>query len=131
MLLDNLTALMLPHGAEPKRMFGGTAFMLNGNLALGTHRKTGLIVRVGPDAVPIALALGATQMVMGARVMKGWVLTEETRSADLQAWIDLALAFNRTLPPEAAKKAQRTTWRAKAGPVNPAPSAAADGDDQL
>ena len=106
-LLDGLTALMLRHGAEPKRMFGGVAFMLNGNLAIGTHRKTGLIVRVGPDAVPQALEMGASQMEMGTRVMKGWVLTEDTLNEDLPQWIALALAFNRTLPPEAAKKKPR------------------------
>lgn len=107
MLLEELTRLLTPLGAEPRRMFAGTCFMLNGNLLIGTHRATGLIVRVGPDAMPQALALGATPMVMGAREMKGWVLTEDTPAADLPAWIDLALAFNRTLPPEAAKKRSR------------------------
>lgn len=107
MLLNTLTDLLAPLGVEPRRMFGGTCFMLNGNLLIGTHRATGLIVRVGPDAMPQALAMGATQMVMGARPMKGWVLTENTPPADLPAWIDLALAFNRSLPPEAAKKRSR------------------------
>jgi hypothetical protein len=93
MLLDDLTALMLPHGAEAKRMFGGT------------HRKTGLIVRVGPDATAHALAMGATQMVMGARVMKGWVLVD--MPSEITPWVNLALAFNRTLPPEAAKRRSR------------------------
>lgn len=105
MLLDDLTALMLPHGAEAKRMFGGTAFMLHGNLTIGTHRKTGLIVRVGPDATAHALAMGATQMVMGARVMKGWVLVD--MPSEITPWVNLALAFNRTLPPEAAKSRSR------------------------
>ena len=68
-LLEDLTALMLPHGAEAKRMFGGTAFMLNGNLAIGTHRKTGLIVRalvVTPWQEALAHG-GDAQMVMGER----------------------------------------------------------------
>lgn len=105
MLLDALTAMMLPHGARPQRMFGGTAFMLNGNLTIGIHQKTGLIVRVGVDATAQALAMGATQMVMGQRVMNGWVLVD--RPADLTPWIALALAFNRTLPAGAAKKTPR------------------------
>ena len=111
MLLEDLTALMLPHGAEAKRMFGGAAFMLNGNLAIGTHRKTGLIVRVGQDATAQAIAMGATQMVMGERVMKGWVLVDpstELGLAEIVPWVELALAFNRTLPPEAAKRRSRT-----------------------
>ena len=105
MLVEDLTALMLPHGAEAKRMFGGTAFMLNGNLVIGTHKKTGLIVRVGPHATAEAVALGATRMVMGAREMKGWVLVDAP--AEIGPWVNLALAFNRTLPPEAAKRKSR------------------------
>ena len=105
MLLDDLTALMIAHGATPRRMFGGTAFMLNGNLAIGTNRKTGLIVRVGADAVPLALTMGATQMMMGERVMKGWVLVDAP--PEVAPWVDLALVFNRTLPPEAAKSRSR------------------------
>ncbi|MGV8987003.1 MAG: TfoX/Sxy family protein [Cypionkella sp.] len=106
MLACDLTALMTPHGAEIRRMFGGTAFMVNGNLAIGTYRKTGLIVRVGPDATAHAVGMGATQMVMGTRVMKGWVLVD--MPDDLVPWIDMALAFNHTLPPDAAKHRSRT-----------------------
>ncbi len=105
MLLDDLSALMLPHGAVPQRMFGGTAFMLNGNLAIGTHQKTGLIVRVGPEAAPQAIVMGARQMEMGGRVMKGWVLVDAP--AALGPWVDLAVGFNQTLPPDAAKKRSR------------------------
>ncbi|MBI1171220.1 RNA methyltransferase [bacterium] len=107
MLLDSLTLLMQPHGAEVRRMFGGTCFMLNGNLVIGTHRTTGLIVRVGPEGTAQALAMGARQMTMGEQVMKGWVLVEAP--SDLAPWIDLALAFNRTLPPDAAKRGKRRT----------------------
>lgn len=105
MVQGDLTARMLSHGAEARRMFGSLCFMLNGNLVIGTHHKSGLIVRVGPDATAEALSRGATQMVMGARVMKGWVLVEAP--SDLTPWVDLALAFNRTLPPEAAKPRSR------------------------
>jgi TfoX/Sxy family transcriptional regulator of competence genes len=105
MLLDDLTTAMSKLGAEAKRMFGGTCFMLNGNLVIGTHGKTGLIVRVGLAATARALALGAAQMVMGERVMKGWVLVESP--SDVAPWVELALAFNRTLPPEAARRRSR------------------------
>lgn len=88
-------------------MFGGTAFMLNGNLAIGTRQKTGLIVRVGPEATAAVIALGARQMVMGARELKGWAFVDA--ATDLAPWVDLAPAFNRTLPPEAAKK---RSWKA-------------------
>jgi TfoX/Sxy family transcriptional regulator of competence genes len=104
MLAQTLTTLMAPHGAEAKRMFGGTCFMVNGNLVIGTH-KDGLIVRIGVDAMEQAKALGAVPMFMGGRTMKGWVSVEAPE--DLTRWIDLAIAFNRTLPPEAAKRRSR------------------------
>lgn len=104
MLDKALIDLMLPHGAEIRRMFGGICFMVNGNLVIGTH-KGGLIVRIGPDAMAQAQALGAMPMVMAGRTMKGWVSVEAPK--DLPLWIGLALAFNRTLPPEAAKQRSR------------------------
>ena len=85
-------------------MFGGTCFMVNGNLVIGTH-KDGLIVRIGPEAMEQAQALGAAPMFMGGRTMKGWVSVDAP--GDLAPWIDLAMAFNRTLPPEAAKRRSR------------------------
>lgn len=104
MLDKALTDLMMPHGAEVRRMFGGTCFMVNGNLVIGTH-KGGLIVRIGPDAMAQARTLGAVPMIMGGRTMKGWVLVEAPE--DLHLWIRLALTFNRTLPHEAAKQRSR------------------------
>jgi hypothetical protein len=73
-LLDRLTALREPHGARVQKMFGGTAFLVQENLAIGTHRD-GVIVRVGPAAMPAAAAArGARPMVMGGRSMSGWIL---------------------------------------------------------
>ena len=46
---ERLKALLTPHGAENKSMFGGTCFLIGGNMAIGTL-KEGLIVRVGKEA---------------------------------------------------------------------------------
>ncbi len=104
MLDQSLTALMAPHGAEARRMFDGTCFMVNGNLMIGTH-KDGLIVRIGAEAVEQGQALGARPMLMAGRPMKGWVSVAAPE--DLTLWIDLAMAFNRTLPRKAAKRRSR------------------------
>ena len=104
---DRLKTLLEPLGAVPKRMFSGTGFMLNGNLLLGTH-KGGLIVRVGPDAQAAAVKRqGAKAMEMGGRQMNGWVVVDAlgaNTETQLRRWIDMAPAFNKTLPPDAAKK---------------------------
>lgn len=109
-LLDRLEALLQPHAPRVQKMFGGTGFLVNENLVVGTLKDGGLLVRVGPDAVPAALDDPfATQMEMGGRVMKGWILVSPDGIADaesLRAWVARALDFNRTLPP-AASKAKR------------------------
>lgn len=105
MLVEDLSAVLLPLGAEPRKMFAGTCFMLNGNLAIGTHRD-GLIVRVGPEAEAEALAQGARIMEMGGRAMRGWVLVDQV--GELLPWIEMALAFNRSLPPDAAKRKRKS-----------------------
>lgn len=71
-LLDQLDTLMRPLAPRVPKMFGGTAFLVNENLVIGTHRD-GLIVRIGRPAMGKALQDPfASQMQMGGRVMAGW-----------------------------------------------------------
>jgi TfoX N-terminal domain len=47
-LVDRLRAALPAKGLSEQRMFGGTGFMLDGNMVAGTFRQ-GLLVRVGKD----------------------------------------------------------------------------------
>jgi TfoX/Sxy family transcriptional regulator of competence genes len=99
------------------RMFGGIGFMLNGNLVVAASRR-GLLARVGKDQQRAALARpGARPMVMRGRVLEGYIYVDPPALADRAAvkpWVQLALAFVRTLPPKAArKKAGRAKAKAK------------------
>jgi len=101
------------------RMFGGIGFMLNGNLVVAASRR-GLLARVGKDQQRDALARpGARPMVMRARTMEGYIYVDPPALADRAAvkpWLQLALAFVRTLPPKAAAKkkaAKKIAVRAK------------------
>ena len=84
-----------------QKMFGGTCFMINGNMLIGTSKR-GLLVRIGKDAHAAAAARPhASTMEMGGRSMEGYirVAPEGTASeADLAFWLDRALAFVETLP---------------------------------
>ncbi|MGA7705814.1 MAG: TfoX/Sxy family protein [Solirubrobacteraceae bacterium] len=63
------------HGVTEKAMFGGLAFLLNGNMAVGISNGGELMVRVGPDASDEALARPHTRVFdMTGRPMKGWIL---------------------------------------------------------
>lgn len=88
------------------RMFGGTGFMLNGNMVAGTFKK-GLLLRVGPERLTKALKIaGARQMEMGGRLMEGYVYIDPvalTKKA-VHGAVSLAVAFVSALPPKATKR---------------------------
>ncbi|NOZ10008.1 MAG: TfoX/Sxy family protein [Gammaproteobacteria bacterium] len=86
---------------DEKKMFGGLAFMVNGNMSVGIV-KTRLIVRVGPDGYEQALTQPhAREMDFTGRPMTGFVYVDEQgfeSDQDLEVWIGRALEFNKTLP---------------------------------
>jgi TfoX/Sxy family transcriptional regulator of competence genes len=89
-------------GVTDKRMFGGIAFLTNGNMTVGVTGDD-LMVRVGPDATDDALRQpGARLFDMTGRPMKGWVVVDGTVLDDevLTDWIDRARRFVATLPPK-------------------------------
>jgi hypothetical protein len=46
-LEERVDALAKGWGTEKKKLFSGFGYMINGNLAFGTHKKDQLIVRAG------------------------------------------------------------------------------------
>ena len=84
-------------------MFGGIAFMLSGNMAVGVN-KDDLMVRIDPDDHDEALAQpGVRVFDMTGRPMKGWILVapEATEDdTDLQRWVEAGLDFAGSLPPK-------------------------------
>jgi TfoX/Sxy family transcriptional regulator of competence genes len=84
-----------------KRMFGGLAMMINGNMAVGIVGYN-LMVRVGPAAYEDSLAQPhAAPMDFTGRPMNGYVYVyPEGLSTDreLRAWVKRAATFVRTLP---------------------------------
>ncbi len=89
-----------------KRMFGGLAFLLAGNMVCGVH-KGGTMYRLGKSTYAGALTLaGAIPMQMGDRVMANMVAVSEQDSANdglRSQLLQLALATVRALPPKVAK----------------------------
>lgn len=104
-LVDLLRAALPAKGLAEKKMFGGTGFMLDGNMVAGTFRD-GLLVRVGKERHAEALArAGAGPMLMRGRPIEGYVLIDgkSLGAAAVASWVQLALAFVRTLPPKSPK----------------------------
>ena len=88
-------------GVVERHMFGGLAFLVDGNMACCVTRE-GLMVRVGPDDAATALAEpGAGPMEMGGRTMKSWVLVDPAGLAaddDVRRWVRRGARFARSLP---------------------------------
>ena len=112
----SVRAVLAGEGAVREvKMFGGTGFMLNGNLVAMTSRR-GLLVRVGKDRQADALAQpGAHQMVMKGRAMDGYIHVDPPTldNRAVRAWLRLAAAFAQTLPAKPEKKPRRTKGERK------------------
>ena len=84
-----------------RKMFGGLAFMLGGNMCCGVIGEE-LMVRVGPDAYEEALAQPhAREMDFTGRPLRGMVYVEKPgfrTGKQLEGWLERGLAFARTLP---------------------------------
>ena len=90
---------------EEKRMFGGLAFLLGGNMAVAASGQGGLLVRVDPaGSAALQAATGARPMEMRGREMAGWLRVPSPVVGDdgaLQEWIRRGVAFARSLPAKA------------------------------
>jgi hypothetical protein len=90
-------------GLAEKKMFGGLAFLLHGNMAVGVSGDA-LMVRLPADENEAALAEpGARPFEMTGRPMKGWILVDppgHKKGKDLRRWVGRGTAFARTFPPK-------------------------------
>ena len=88
-------------GLVEKKMFGGIAFLLNGNMCCGIHRDS-LIVRLDPRETEGALSEQHTRVFdLTGRPMKGWILVEPpglSTEARLGKWVARASKYAGSFP---------------------------------
>ena len=85
-----------------RAMFGGIAFMCNGNMGVGII-DTRLMVRVGRDRWQEALLEPhVTEMDFTARSMRGfvYVMPEGLDGGGLKTWVETGIRFAASLPPK-------------------------------
>ena len=89
-------------GVTEKKMFGGLAFLVGGNMAVSASGQGGLMVRVEPsESAGLVANTSARPMEMRGRPMQGWlrVDTEEVRTKrQLARWVNMGVAYARSLP---------------------------------
>jgi TfoX/Sxy family transcriptional regulator of competence genes len=92
--------------AEPdlteKKMFGGLAFLIGGNMAIAASGQGGVLVRVDPaKSDSLVATTNARLFEMRGRSMQGWlrVDTEDVRTKrQLAKWVELGTTYARSLP---------------------------------
>jgi TfoX/Sxy family transcriptional regulator of competence genes len=89
-------------GVTEKRMFGGLAFLVNGNMAVSASSQGGLLLRIDPvDAESLTRQPHVERFEMRGRSMDGWLRVGEQalRSDDeLRRWVDIGVRYARSLP---------------------------------
>jgi TfoX/Sxy family transcriptional regulator of competence genes len=88
-------------GVTEKKMFGGLAFLVGGNMAVAASGQGGLLVRVDPaQSDTLVATTNARPMEMRGREMKGWlrVDSDDVRAEQaLAKWVQLGATYARSL----------------------------------
>lgn len=104
-LADRIRLLVGPaRGVTERKMFGGLAFLVGGNMAVAASGEGGLLVRVDPGETE-GLVNGdhVERMEMRGRAMDGWLRVGALAVDDdveLRRWVERGLAYARSLPPK-------------------------------
>jgi TfoX/Sxy family transcriptional regulator of competence genes len=87
-----------------KRMFGGLAFLIAGNMAVAASSQGGLLARVdAQEGKALMRSHGVAPMEMRGREMAGWLRVESSAlrsEAQLEPWVRRSVAYARSLPPK-------------------------------
>jgi TfoX/Sxy family transcriptional regulator of competence genes len=91
-------------GVSERRMFGGLAFLVNGNMAVSASGQGGLLVRVDPAQTDrLAARAHAGRFEMRGRAMDGWLRVDGEglrTKRQLEPWVSRGVAYARSLPPK-------------------------------
>jgi len=90
-----------PELAE-KKMFGGLAFLVGGNMAVAASGQGGLLVRIDPaESDELVATTGASPMEMRGKEMKGWLRVDSgdvESDGDLARWVERGVSYASSLP---------------------------------
>lgn len=94
-------------GVVEQRMFGGLAFLIDGNMSVSASGRGGLLVRVDPaDGPGLVDDVSVMPMVMRGREMSGWLFVDAAAvesDSGLAEWVDRGVRYARSLPAKKGK----------------------------
>lgn len=89
-------------GLTERKMFGGLAFLIGGNMAVAASGQGGVLVRIDPaESNALVATTSARPMEMRGRQMPGWLRVgpEDLRTKrHLAKWVELGTTYARSLP---------------------------------
>jgi len=92
---------LVPDATE-KKMFGGLAFLINGNMAVSASGQGGMLLRVDPADTPTLIERPeASRFAMRGREMDGWLKVDTaglTTKRQLKSWVSRGVTYARSLP---------------------------------
>jgi hypothetical protein len=85
-----------------RKLFGGLAFLIGGNLAVAASGQGGVLVRVDPtQSAALVATTNARLMEMRGRPMQGWLRVDSEHlrgNRQLAEWVELGTTYARSLP---------------------------------
>ena len=84
-----------------RKMFGGLAFLIGGNIAVAASGQGGILVRVDPErSDSLVAATAAETAVMRGRELRGWLRVDSEHlhsEQQLEKWVGLGTTYARSL----------------------------------
>lgn len=91
-------------GLSEKRMFGGLAFLVSGNMPVSASSRGGLLLRSDPaQAESLVTEPHVRRFEMRGREMDGWLRIDSealVTEDELQRWVSHGLTYARSLAPK-------------------------------
>jgi TfoX/Sxy family transcriptional regulator of competence genes len=89
-------------GVVEKKMFGGLAFLIGGNMAVSASGQGGILLRCDPGQTDALVAKPhAARFEMRGRAMDGWLRVDHDglqTKRELRRWVDVGVKYARSLP---------------------------------
>jgi TfoX/Sxy family transcriptional regulator of competence genes len=96
--------LTTDHDVVEKKMFGGLAFLIGGNMSVSASGQGGLLLRCDPDETDALVSQPHVgRFAMRGRQMDGWLRVDAEAVGsrdDLERWVAIGVDYARSLPPK-------------------------------
>lgn len=91
-------------GTSEKKMFGGLAFLIGGNMAVAASGQGGMMTRADPaESNALVESTKADFVVMRGRQMQGWLRVDTDHvqaKRELARWVEIGTTYARWLTPK-------------------------------